>query len=109
MLIKVRFLVLVGGAGSGKSVFAVQKILFRIITEQNHRILIIRKIASTLRDSTFKQVVDIINAWRLDGLANINRTDLTIKFSCFKSEIIFKGLDDPEKIKSITGITSIWI
>ena len=106
---KYRFLVLMGGAGSGKSVFASQKIIFRILTEKKHRFLVIRKVQNTIKDSAFKQIIDTINLWGLTDLCEINKSEYIIKFPLFNSEIIFKGLDDPEKIKSITGITSIWI
>ena len=36
-----------------------------------------------------------------------NKSDLTIKFD--GNELLFDGLDDPEKLKSIKGVTSIWM
>jgi phage terminase large subunit len=106
---KHRFEVLYGSAGSGKSIFAGQKILFRILVERDHRFLVIRKVGATLRDSVFKQLIDIIDQWGLISLCAINKSDFSIKFPAFNSEILCKGLDDAEKLKSITGITSIWI
>ena len=44
-----RYLLLYGGAGSGKSVFAAQKTLVRLLTEKPHRFLVVRKVAKTLR------------------------------------------------------------
>ena len=52
-----RYLVLMGGGGSGKSIFAGRKILERAVTEQGHRFLVCRKVAKTLRDSCFRQLV----------------------------------------------------
>jgi len=105
-----RYLVLMGGAGSGKSVFAAQKIIYRIITEQNHRILVVRKVAKTIRNSVFSLFRDQLVSFGLNhpALAVINKTDMRIHFPAFNSEILFIGLDDVEKIKSITGITSEW-
>jgi phage terminase large subunit len=105
-----RYLILYGGGGSGKSVFAVQKILFRILTEKNHKFLVVRKVASTSRDSTFALFKFIISQWGLDSLVDINKTEMTITFKGdINSVILFKGIDDSEKIKSIANITSIWI
>jgi phage terminase large subunit len=106
---KDRYLILYGGAGSGKSVYAAQKIIYRIITEQKHRILVIRKVARTLRHSVFSLIKETISQYGLLKYAKINKSDMVISIHAFRSEIIFVGLDDPEKIKSISGITSIWI
>ena len=43
-----RYLVLKGGGGSGKSVFAGRKVLERCVSEPGHRILVCRKVARTL-------------------------------------------------------------
>ena len=51
-----RYLVLMGGGGSGKSVFAGRKVLERCLREPGHRWLVCRKVARTLRDSCFAQL-----------------------------------------------------
>lgn len=103
-----RYLVLYGGAGSGKSVFAAQKILVRMLTEQPHRFLVARKVARTLRFSVFSLFQDMIVQWELTPLFKVNKSDMTI--TCINgNQILFAGLDDPEKLKSIAGITGIWI
>jgi len=103
-----RYLVLYGGAGSGKSVFAAQKILVRILTEQPHRFLVVRKVARTLRFSVFSLFQDIIAQWNLTPLFKVNKSDMTI--TCMNgNQILFAGLDDVEKLKSIANITGIWI
>lgn len=102
-----RYLVLIGGAGSGKSVFAAQKVITRCLTEK-HRFLIIRKVSDTLKDSVFKLITGKLGESGILPLCDVNKTEKTILFPN-GSEIIMKGLDDPEKIKSIAGITGIWI
>lgn len=104
-----RFLHLFGGAGSGKSQFASQKILLRTQQERGHRILVLRKVARTLRHSVFARLKAQIKKWHLTGLADIREGDMLIKFPATDGEIIFAGLDDVEKLKSVDGITSIWI
>ena len=54
---KSRYLVLKGGGGSGKSIFAGRKILERVTSESGHRFLICRKVGKTLRDSCFNQLI----------------------------------------------------
>jgi len=103
-----RYLVLYGGAGSGKSWFAAEKNLIRIIKEEGHRILIVRKVARTLRRSVFQLFQDYILRWGLSKLFTINRSDMDIKY-CNGNMLYFAGIDDPEKLKSIEGVTSVWI
>ena len=104
-----RWLVLMGGAGSGKSYFAAQKILLRALSERGHKIAVFRKVARTQRLSCFSLMLDILGAWKLMPLVKVNRSDLTITVKHNGNEIHFLGLDDPEKLKSITGITSTWV
>jgi len=105
---KDRYLVLYGGAGGGKSWFVCEKIIIRTLKEKGNRFLIIRKVARTLRRSVFQLFRDYIIRWGLTSLFTVNKTDMTIE--CKNGNIIyFAGVDDPEKLKSIEGITSIWI
>ena len=104
-----RYLVMKGGADAGKSHFACQKILYRTMTEEGHRFLIIRKVKDTIRDSVFKLFCDYIYAWGLEDEFKINQTSFTITFKSNGNTIIFKGCDKEEKLKSIEGITGIWI
>ena len=104
-----RYLIMYGGAGSGKSVFAAQKCLYRILTEGYHRILVIRKVSRTLRNSSFALLRDMLPTWGLDKIAIVNRAEMSIVFPQLHSQILFLGVDDPEKLKSISGITSIWV
>jgi phage terminase large subunit len=103
-----RYLVLKGGGGSGKSIFAGRKVLERAVNEPGHRILVCRKVARTLRESCFKQLLGQLAEFYPDSGYKPNKSDLTISFRN-GSEIIFAGLDDVEKLKSIYNITGIWI
>ena len=103
-----RYLVLCGGGGSGKSIFAGRKVLERVTTEKGHRWLVCRKVAKTLRDSCFAQLRGQIAEHYPDAGATIKTGDLEISFPN-GSVILFAGLDDVEKLKSIYNITGIWI
>ena len=103
-----RYLVLCGGGGSGKSIFAGRKVLERVTTERGHRWLVCRKVARTLRDSCFAQLRGQIAEHYPGSGAKINVSDMRIVFPN-GSEILFAGLDDVEKLKSIYDITGIWI
>ena len=101
-------LLMVGSAGSGKSLFASQKILYRIISErEKHKFLVLRKVARTIKNSVYAVFVSLIHEWGLQDLFVISKSDFTI--TCANgSSIIFSGMDDPEKLKSIAGVTGIF-
>lgn len=103
-----RYLVLKGGGGSGKSIFAGQKILERVTSEPGHRWLVCRKVAKTLRDSCFAQLCGQVKQDYPESGYKINKSDMSIAFAN-GSVILFAGLDDVEKLKSIYNITGIWI
>lgn len=103
-----RYLIVYGGGGSGKSVAIAQVIIVRMLIEQGHRFLVLRKVHRTLKRSAFQLVRDIVTDWGLGQLFSFNMSDLTI--SCENgSQILFSGLDNSEKLKSIAGISSVWI
>lgn len=80
----------------------------RLLSEPGHRLLVIRKVAKTLRTSVYAQLVDVINEWQLPKLFRPRRSSLEI--DCLNGgQVICAGLDDSEKLKSIAGITGVWI
>lgn len=105
---RMRYEILYGGAGSGKSVFTAQRLLFRILGERGHRFLVVRKVARTNRHSTFSLISNLIREWKVQHLFKANKSGMEIICANHNS-ILFCGLDDVEKLKSISGITGIWI
>jgi phage terminase large subunit len=56
-----------------------------------------------------RQFRDVLSKWKLGKpFVSIRETDFTISF-CNGSEIIFSGLDDEEKLLSLTDVSTIWI
>ena len=102
-----RFEVYYGGAGSGKSVFVTQKLLAKALVKKR-KVLIMRKVGSTLKDSVWQLTLDTLMTLKLLQYCNINKSIFTIELPS-GSVLLFKGMDDSEKIKSITGITDIWV
>lgn len=107
-----RRLLLYGSTGSGKSYFATKKILVRILAGMSsgikHKFLAIRKTQPAIRRSVFQLLRDYITQWGLNEICTINKSEMSFTF-LGGSQILCIGLDDPEKLKSIEGITSIWI
>ncbi len=101
-----RYEVYYGGAGSGKSFFVAQKVLLKALT-QKRKVLIIRKVANTLKDSVFSLVLKQLSLFKIRQYCKINLSSKDI-FLPNGSVLMFRGLDDNEKIKSIDDITDIW-
>lgn len=106
-----KHLILVGGGGSGKSITAGRKVLERATTEAGHRVLVVRAVAKTLRESCFDQLKTQAHQYYEDAIYKIPSGKSSDMYMLFKngSEILFAGLDDVEKLKSIHDITMIWI
>lgn len=93
--------VLYGGASSGKSVFLAQRDVKDLLAGDRN-FLVVRKVAKTLRKSVFAEMKKIILAWGLRDLFDIRESDLTITCKRNRRQAVFCGLDDVEKLKSIT-------
>ena len=99
-----RFNVYYGGAGSGKSHFVAQKILLKCL-QYKRKLLVVRKVGNTLKDSVWAMFLKLL--YQMPAvIKTVNKSEYTIELIS-GSVILFKGLDDPEKIKSIEGITDI--
>lgn len=107
-----RYLVLYGGAGSGKSVFAVQRFLVRLLEKPMCNLLVVRAVAATNRDSTYALFRQVMERWGIGRLFRWSDSDMRI--TCVNGNgVIFKGLDNAEKLKSVTfqkgELTDIWV
>ncbi len=100
-----------GGSSSGKSYSLAQRTVLDVLEGRNY--LICRNVANTIRRSVFNEITKSINAFKLQDYFSINKSDLVITCTLNQAQILFTGLDDPEKVKSITPIkgvlTDIWV
>lgn len=103
---KNRLEVYYGGAGSGKSYFIICKILIKLLSSKRV-CLIIRKTQVSQKYSCWSLCLSVLEKWKLKRYCDIKVSDYSIKLPN-GSRLLFKGLDDPEKIKSIVDITDIW-
>lgn len=106
-----RVQVFFGGASSGKSFFIAQRVVLDTLDGRNT--LVLRNVARTIRGSCWNEVVKAINSSGAKQYFSISKTEMLITCSLHESQILFAGLDDVEKIKSITPakgvLTDIWI
>lgn len=104
---KSRIMAFYGGAGSGKSVFVVQNTILKGLASKR-RVLVVRKIGNTIRDSIFAEYKKALQQFGIISLCEIRESYLNITLPN-GTEFIFKGMEDDEKIRSISGITDIVI
>ena len=107
-----RYLVFYGGGSSGKSYFIAQRYIYKLIHPQRCNLLVTRNTGDTNRTSTFPLLKQVISNWNLSEHFKINESDMRIVCKLTGNEVVFKGLDDIEKVKSITfsngELTDIW-
>lgn len=104
---KDRYLILYGGRGSGKSVFAAQKVIIRCLTEKFFRYILVRKTYESIKDSQYQVIKDLCYEYGIEKFFTFKVSPLSIE--CINgNKIICKGLDKPEKTKSVSEPTGIW-
>ena len=104
-----RFLVLPGGAGSGKSIFCADKVVHRVLCEEEHKILCLRKVGDTVEESIFAEITAAIETRGATDEFKVNKTKHSFLHHPTGNQILCKGLDDVAKMKSVKGITSMWL
>lgn len=90
-----------GGRGSGKSSFISIEIILGIMKDESANAVVLRKIGKNLRNSVFEQL-----RWAADTLGVSDKWDFTVSpmemvYLKTGQKIIFRGADDPRKIKSV--------
>lgn len=106
----------IGSYGSGKSHAIVQKIIIKLY-EEKRKCCVFRDVYDTHKESTFdllKQVLDDMGLLAGNGVRKhptkvcFKNSPLEFKFPN-GSRIIFKGMDSTEKLKSLNGVSIVWI
>lgn len=90
-----------GGRGSGKSTFIARKLLLGMIENRNANAIVYRKVAATLRESVYEEMIKAIDALGLRPWCVFRLSPLEIRMKSGQ-RILFRGADDPGKSKSIT-------
>lgn len=108
-----RYQIFKGGAGAGKSVYVSDRAIYNTVLLKGYNGLVIRNTGRDNHDSTFAELCKSINKFGLMDIFDINHSwgkeEITCKVN--ENKIVFRGLDDVEKVKSVTFSTGdlIWI
>lgn len=95
----IRYIFNRGGSSSGKSVSTAQAVVLSVFSGEGSA-LIIRKIGTSIKNTIYEEFKTQIKALHLSQFFNPKENCITCSNGL---KIDFTGLDDPEKIKSITG------
>lgn len=97
-----------GGASSGKSHGVFQKIVIKALKDwkKPRKILVLRKVGATVRDSVFADVQATLSYFGILNMCKVNMSAFRIELPN-GAEFIFKGMDNSEKIKSIKGVSDV--
>lgn len=97
-----------GGGSSGKSHGVVQKVVLKALKKWKYprKVLWLRKVQSTISESIFEDVKSCLIDFKIWDLCKWNKTDNKVVLPN-GAIFLFKGLDNPEKIKSIKAVSDI--
>lgn len=90
-----------GGRGSTKSSFISIEIILDMIRDPNCNVIAIRKVKDSTRESVYEQLVWAIHKLGVSNYFKCRTTPETIEYIPTGQRIYFRGMDSPEKLKSI--------
>lgn len=105
-------IVLKGGRGSAKSTHIAMFIIL-LVQMMPITFLCVRKVANTLAESCFEQLKEAIEMLEVQQYWKVNKSPLKLTYIPRGNSIIFRGADDPLKIKSIKvskyPLAGLWV
>lgn len=104
------YYVVFGGYGSSKSYNTAWKIVLKLLQEKR-TVLVVREVYNTHLDSTYSLLKEVV-----DELAEHNKQARKIKCTTSPlrisfpngAKIIFRGLDDEKRLKSVNDVSIVW-
>lgn len=110
---KGRYKAVKGSRASKKSSTQSLKVITEIIENPHINWLVVRKVERTLRDSCYAQLKWAIHRLKVDNFFKCSTSPLEITYKPTGQKILFRGLDDPLKVTSITvevgSLCRLWI
>lgn len=92
---------LAGGRGSTKSSFIGLTIPLLLMQNPNCHVVVLRKVRNTVKNSVFPQIQWGIDTLQITGKFRAITSPHEITYTLTGQKILFFGLDDPAKVKSI--------
>lgn len=102
----IRNIIMYGGSSSGKTYSMAQVILLFTLTEGSNS-LVMRKVGATIKDTVYQDFKTAANQLEIAHFFRFSDGNKTIKSLCNNARIVFKGLDDAEKIKGLSSFKRV--
>lgn len=102
----IRFIILFGGSSSGKTYSVAQMVLIFTLWEGTNTI-IMRKVGASIKDSIYQDFVSAASQLGISKMFKFQDGLKTIKCLTNGARIVFKGLDDSEKIKGLSSFKRV--
>ena len=99
---KGRYRVVKGSRASKKSTTTAMNMIYRIMKYPQSNVLVVRKTFRTLQDSCFAQLKWAIRRLNVEEYFDYKYSPLEIVYKPTGQKILFRGLDDPLKVTSVT-------
>ena len=103
-----RQIILYGGSSSGKSYSVAQCFLLMLMAE-GVNMLVMRKVGATIKDSIYQSFKAAADQLEISDYFQFKDGIKVIRCNLNGAEIIFKGLDDSEKIKGLERIKRVFM
>jgi len=97
-----RYLLLYGSRSSGKSDFVALQIINNLMTWDYYSLISVRKTYESIMESSFRTLVDKIEALDLEQEFVITKSPLKIVCKRNNNQVIFRGLDKLYSVGSMT-------
>lgn len=104
--ITIRFIILFGGSSSGKTYSVAQMVLIFTLWEGTNT-LVMRKVGASIKDSIYQDFVTAASQLGISKMFKFQDGIKTIKCLTNGARIVFKGLDDSEKIKGLSSFKRV--
>lgn len=104
---KGRYRVVKGSRASKKSTTTAMNMIYRIMKYPDSNGLVVRKVFRTIKDSCFAQLKWAIHRLGVDDYWQATNSPLELTYKPTGQKILFRGLDDPLKITSISVETGV--
>ena len=93
-----RHLMVMGSAGSGKTIFACTKVILYALQYPNARIGVFRQTLPSLRETSWREIVELLEKYKIEYKENKSNGLITLSND---STISFTPVDDEKKLRSL--------
>lgn len=102
-----RYRVVKGSRGSKKSATTSLWYIWNILKYPLANVLVVRRFFNTHKDSTYAQLKWAMNRLKVAHLFECSKNPLEIKVKATGQKIMFRGLDNPDSVTSVTVETGV--